>query len=158
MLSSLLALDLVDLTFVVTGVVFNLLIIGVYIAQKQERHRLVRILGSIVICLAIPLVVVFINYLISGRALWIMIYLGFILLYIFVELLLDFILKIEFREKLILHVPYIILFYIASFGFIGISFSIDRAWGYIVSITFWAVLGSLIYLLWGRKKAKVNQT
>jgi hypothetical protein len=152
MLPSLLALDLVDLMFVVTAVMFNLLIIGVYIAQKHERHRLVRLFGSIVICLAIPLAVVFISYLISGRALWIMIYLGFILLYIFVELLLDFILKIEFREKLILHIPYIILFYVASFGFIGISFSIDRTWGYIVSITFWAVLGSLIYLYWGRKK------
>jgi hypothetical protein len=152
MLTDLVALDPFDLIFVVSGVIFNLMIIGVYVAQKHERTRLVRVFGTVVICLAIPLVAVFIDYLIVGRALWIMIYLGSILLYLFVELLLDFILKIEFRKKLILHIPYIILFYVASFGFIGISFSINRTWGYVVSVAFWAVLASLIYLFWGKKK------
>ncbi len=146
------ALDLFDLIFVISGLIFNLMVIGVYVAQKHERPRLVKAFGSVVICLAIPLAAVFIDYLIGGRPLWIMMYLGFILLYLFVELLLDFILKIEFRKKLILHIPYIVLFYVASFGFIGISFSIDRTWGYIVSATFWAVLASLIYLYWGKMR------
>jgi hypothetical protein len=147
-----LALDPFDLIFGISGLIFNLMVIGVYVAQKHERPRLVKAFGSVVICLAIPLAAVFIDYLIGGRPLWIMMYLGFILLYLFVELFLDFILKIEFRKKLILHIPYIVLFYVASFGFIGISFSIDRTWGYIVSVTFWTVLASLIYLYWGKKK------
>jgi hypothetical protein len=150
--SDLLALDPFDLTFVVSGVLFNLMVIGVYIAQKRERLKLVRIFGSVVICLGIPLSAVFVNYLLQGRALWIIMYMGLILAYLVVELFLDFILKIEFRKRPILHVPYILLFYGASLGFIGISFSIDRTWGYIVSVTFWAVLASLIYLYWGKKK------
>ncbi|MBA7507512.1 hypothetical protein ES706_06231 [subsurface metagenome] len=62
------------------------------------------------------------------------------------------ILKYDFRKKPITHVPYIILFYIVSFSLIEITFYIDEISGWIVSITFWAVLASLIYNLAGRKK------
>jgi hypothetical protein len=141
-----------DLVFVLSAIVFNLLIAGVFIAQKKERPKLVRTFGILWLSLAIPLAVVFIHYLIVGRDLWIMIYFGFILLYIFVELLLDYILKIEFRQKKITHIPYIVLEYIALFGLIGISFAIDRTWGFLVSISFWILLASLIYLYRGRKK------
>jgi hypothetical protein len=155
-LSNLLSHCVYDLIFVITAVAFNLLISGVYIAQKQERGRLVRILGAIMISLAFPLVIVFIDYFIEGRAVWIMVYMGFIFAYMFVELLLDFILKMEFRTKPLIHVPYIVLFYIACFGFIGISFSIDAVWGYVVSVSFWILLACLIYLFWGGKKKRAN--
>lgn len=139
-----------DLVFVLTAVAFNLLIAGIFVAQKRERPELVRIFGILWLSLAIPLAVVLVHYLIVGRELWIMIYFGFIFLYIIVELLLDYILKIEFRSRPILHVPYIILEYIALFGLIGISFAIDPTWGYIVSICFWVLLASLIYLYWDK--------
>lgn len=141
-----------DLVFVLSAIVFNLLIAGVFIAQKKERPKLVRTFGILWLSLAIPLAVVFIHYLIVGRGLWIMIYFGFIFLYIFIELLLDYILKIEFRQKKITHIPYIVLEYTALFGLIGISFAIDRIWGFLVSISFWVLLASLIYLYRGRKK------
>ncbi|MCX6134007.1 MAG: hypothetical protein NTU47_09370 [Ignavibacteriales bacterium] len=142
-----------DLTFVLCAVIFNLLIIGIYITSRLERIKLRTMLGKITIGLGIPLSVVFVSFVGSGKPIRTMLYFASILLYLFVELLLDVILKIEFREKPILHIPYIILFYIASFGFIGISFSIDTNWGYAVSVTFWGVLASLIYLLRGKKKA-----
>jgi len=141
-----------DLTFVLCAVIFNLLIIGVYITSKHERVKLRALLGKITIGLGIPLSVVLVAYVVGGKPLRTLVYLSFILLYLVLELLLDIILKIEFREKPILHVPYIILFYIACLGFIAISFSINTNWGYAVSVTFWGVLASLIYLLWGKKK------
>ena len=147
-----------DLVFVLTAVVFNLLIAGIFIARKKEHPELVKILGILWLSLAIPLVIVFISYLIVGRDPWIMIYYGFILLYILVELLFDYILKIEFRSKPILHVPYIILEYIALFGLIGISFAIDPTWGYVVSICFWILLGSLIYLYWDKITKRKKET
>ena len=72
---------------------------------------------------------------------------GAIFAYLFVELLLDFILKIDFRSMLMPHILYIVLFYIALFSFIGISFTIHETWGYIVSVLFWVLLASLIYYL-----------
>ena len=151
------SLTVFDLLFVVTAIIFHLSIVGIFITQKRKHDKLTRWFGFVMISLVLPLAIVFINYLLNGKQLWILIIFVFIFLYIFVELLLDILLKIDFRKKPKTHVPYIILFYIASFGFIGVSFYIDVISGYIVSITFWAVLASLIYLYWGRKKELITK-
>ena len=78
----------------------------------------------------------------------------FVLFYMLVELLLDYVFKAEFRKRKITHIPYIVLEYIALFGLIGVSFAIDRTWGFAVSIAFWVLLASLIYLYWGRKRSR----
>jgi hypothetical protein len=152
MMFDFLRLEIFDLVFVITAVLFNWCIVGVFIAYKRDRLKLVRSIGSFMLSLVLPLSVVFVNYLIVGRPLWIMVYFGFIFFYILVEWLLDYVLKIDFRTRLITHIPYIILEYIALFGFIGIAFAINQTWGYIVSVSFWMVLGSLIYLYAGKKK------
>jgi hypothetical protein len=152
----LVSMDIFDLVFVLCAVAFNLLIVGIFIATKKERPELRKVFGVAFVSLGIPFAIVFIGYLFEGHDLRTMVAFGFILLYIAVELLLDYILKIDFRKKLITHVPYIALEYIALFGLIGISFSIDRTWGWIVSILFWAVIGSLIYLYWGKGKQPVH--
>jgi hypothetical protein len=132
--------------------VFNLLITGIYISSKHEAVKLRTILGKTTIGLGIPLSVVLIAYILAGKPLRTLLYVSIILVYLFVELLLDFILKIEFREKPIIHIPYIILFYAACLGFIAVAFSIDKGWGYAVSVTFWGLLAGLIYFLQGKKK------
>jgi hypothetical protein len=113
-----------------------------------------KIFGILVILLAIPWTLVFIYYLLIGKELWILIIMIIIFAYLFVELLLDFVLKIDFRHNWKMHVPYIILFYVVSFGIIGISFSIDAILGWIVTIAFWAELVAVIYSLSGAKKDK----
>ena len=158
LLKSLAGLDAFDLIFLLTAIAFNLLIAGIFIAQKKRRPELTRIFGVLWLSLAIPLAVVFIHYLIVGRDLWVLVYFGFIFIYIIVELLLDYVLKIELRKKWITHAPYIILEYIALFGLIGISFSMDRTWGFLVSISFWILLVCLIYLYSGRNKEISEKT
>jgi len=142
-----------DLTFVLCAVLFNFLIIGVYISSRHERVKLRTLLGKIIIGLGIPLTIVFVSYILNGKPMRTLVYFVSILLYLIVELFLDFILKINFREKPVLHVPYIILFYFACLGFMAISFTIDTTWGYVVSVTFWGVLAALAYFLWGKKSA-----
>jgi len=146
-----------DLVFVLTAIAFNLLIAGIFIAQKKERPKVTKTIGIVWLILAIPLAIVFVNYLTEGRDLWIMICFGFIFLYMFLELLLDFVLKIEFREKPITHVPYIIMEYIALFSLIAISTDIDQTWGYIVGVSFWILMASLVYLYWDKIKARKKQ-
>lgn len=143
-----------DLTFVISAVIFNLLVGSIWIGARHNNYRLMKKLGIGVLSLSIPLTFIFINYLLAGRDLWIIVCFVLIFVYLFIEVLLDFILKIEFRDKPVLHVPYIVLFYIVEFGFIRISFYIDRLWGYIVSISFWLALVGLIYLVVGKKKDK----
>jgi hypothetical protein len=158
LLNSLAGLDAFDLTFLLTAITFNLLVAGIFIAQKKGWPKLIRIFGILWLSLGFPLAVVFIHYLTVGRDLWVLVYFGFIFLYILAELLLDYVFKIEFRQKWITHAPYIILEYIALFGLIGISFSIDWTWGFLVSSSFWILLGSLIYLYSGRNKETSQKT
>ena len=88
-----------------------------------------------------------------------MISFGLVFLYILVEFLLDKVLKFDFRRRWSTHAPYIVLEYIALYSLIHIAFDIDRTWGYLVSISFWILLASLIYVYWDqiklRKKRKI---
>ena len=149
-------LDLFDLLFVMTAVVFNLQIMGIYIASRQDRKDVVRRLGMAVIALSLPFAVVFLNNLIDGKERWIMIGFLLIFLYLLVELIFDFILKIEFRDKPILHIPYVILFYMVEIALTSIAFSISAVSGYLVSISFWALLACLIYAYWPRRKGSYS--
>ena len=63
-------MDVYDWTFVLCAVAFNLLIAGIFVAQKHGRQQLTRTLGTFWLSLAIPLSVVFVRYLIAGREAW----------------------------------------------------------------------------------------
>jgi len=145
-----------DTLFVITAVSFNLLIVGIYIAQAHGRENLVGALGIAMIFLIFPFDLVFAGYLLNGRSLEVLAVLSVVFLYLMVELLLDFILKFDFRSKPIWHTAYILLFYAATSGLIGVAFTISEPAGYLVSVTFWAVLGSLIYLIRSKNKQPNN--
>jgi hypothetical protein len=72
---------------------------------------------------------------------------AFILFYLFLELSLDYLLKIQFREILALHVLYNIVFYAALFSMIGVSFDRNKKMGFVVTITFLILIGCLMYYL-----------
>ena len=151
-------MDSFDLILVIAAVLFHLSIVGVYIAQKKGRDKLVQLFGTITLLLGVPLAAVFGHYIISGEPQWKLISFGFIFLYLLTELLLDFVFKIDFRKMLVPHILYILLFYIAIIGFIRMSFAVSTTWGYAVSVAFWILLGALIYNLTGQRRAKSTRT
>ncbi len=141
-----------DWIFYISGVIFFISIIGIFISAARENEKLLRRIGVIIISLLVPLIIVFINYLVIGQELMRMIYIITIFIYLIVELLLDFILKIEFRDKPSTHVPYIILEYAACFSFIFNSIEINEMMGWVVSICFWVMLATLVYYIITKKK------
>jgi hypothetical protein len=143
-----------DLVFVLTAIAFNLLIAGIFVAQKNGWSRSVKVIGVLWLLLTIPFAVVFVHYWAEGKKPGIMVSFGLVFLYILVEFLLDFVLKFDFRQKWITHSPYIVLEYVALYSLIHISFEIDRTWGYLVSICFWILLASLIYVYWDQIKRR----
>ncbi len=154
-LASLLSISGVDLLFVISALLFNLFIIGVYIAQKLGKTGLVRNFGIALLCLTIPFLVVFISYLITGKPAWEYLVFLAIFVYMFLEWLWDYRMKINFRAQPKLHIPYIILFYIVLFGNIRIAFTISPTWGWIISVSFWLLLAALIVtLIPGRRQTK----
>jgi hypothetical protein len=79
----------IDLVFMLTAIAFNLLIAGIFIASKRELPSLRKVLGVVWMLLAIPFAIVFINYVVEGRELWILICFGLVFFFIFLELFLD---------------------------------------------------------------------
>ena len=141
-----------DLLFVISSIIFNLAVSGVYIASKIDAAKInssvpLKIFGAIVVLLIIPFTISLIGYIKDKARKKIVISHIFILFYLLLEVLLDYILKIPFREILAIHVPYILVFYAAAFSMIGVSRTISRKMGLLVMATFLILIGCLIYNL-----------
>ena len=143
-----------DLVFVLTAVAFNLLLAVLFVAQRNGWTRTVRVISVLWLLLSVPFAFVYTRYLVGGIGPETMVPLSFILLYMLVEFLLDYVFKVDFRRKWTAHIPYIVLEYIALFSLVWIAFSISQTWGYLVSITFWVLMASLIYLYWDKIKIR----
>lgn len=150
----------IDLVFVLAAVLSNLLVAAIFVASKHKRMELVRKLGTGMLLLGLAFAAVFGYYLLEGgHPAWVLVYFVLILAYLFIEWLLDYALKVDFRSRWFTHVPYILLEYGMLFGLVGISFYIHEGWGWVLTGTFWLLLGCLVYLYWGswKKKGKCEE-
>jgi len=138
---------LMDIIFICSSIIFNISVSVLYIATKLGNMVLVQVSGAIVLSLIIPFTITLLGYMKEKAEKRTIISHVFILFYLFLELLLDYILKIPFREIVAIHVPYIIVFYAAMFSMIGVSFNKNRKMGFVVTITFLMLIGGLIYYL-----------
>ena len=138
-----------DILFVTSVIIFNIVVSGIYLSSKFDNGVLLGIFGAIVILLSIPFTVSLLGYLKEKAEKKIIISIVIILLYLILEIVLDYILKIPFRDILALHITYIIVFYAAAFCMIGVSFNINKKMGLIVLTTFWILIGCLIYMYLG---------
>jgi len=142
-------IKLVDFIFICSAIIFNISVGLVYIATKFNNMLLLQVSGSFVIILIIPFSVTLYGYIKKDVNRRIIIQHIPILFYLFLELLLDYILMIPFRDILAIHIPYIIVFYVAEFSMIGVSFERNRKIGFVVLLTFLILIGCLIYLYMG---------
>ena len=135
-----------DVLFVGSAVLFNLLVSGIFLSMKFGNMILIQVFGTLVLLLAIPFTVTLVGYVREKVDRRVIVSHGVILFYLFLEVLLDYILLVPFRDILVLHVLYIIVEYAALFSMIGVAFILNRKMGWVVSVAFWILLASLIYL------------
>jgi len=138
-----------DIIFIISSIIFNISVSVLYIAAKLSNMELVQVSGIIVILLIIPFTISLIGYIKEKEEKKNIISLVIILFYFFLQLLLDYILIIPFREILALHIPYIIVFYAAEFSMIGVTFDKNKKMGFMVLVTFGILIGCLIYMYMG---------
>ena len=138
---------LMDAIFIFSSIIFNISVSVLYIAFKLGNIILGQVSGAIVLSLIIPFTITLLGYMKEKEKKRTILSHIFILFYLFLELLLDYILKIPFREILAIHVPYIIVFYAALFSMIGVSFKKNKKMGSVVIVTFLILIGCLIYYL-----------
>ena len=137
----------IDFIFVYSSVIFNISVSALYLATKLGDMTLVKVFGGVVISLMVPFTITLVGYLKEKATKKTIISNGIILFYLFLELLLDYILRIPFREILEIHVAYIIVFYAALFSMIGVSFEKNKKMGYVVVVTFLILMACLAYYL-----------
>ncbi|MFX0048136.1 MAG: hypothetical protein ACFE8G_08200 [Candidatus Hermodarchaeota archaeon] len=144
-----------DGLFLFISILMNILVIAIFIVRKKGFEQLEHKIGYIVISCAIPLFIIMIYYILIGKELWIIIYIIIIISFLMIEMILDYILKIEFRSNLKIAIPYIIIYYIAFWGLLAISFLINLIMGFIVFGLFTLNLISTIYAHKSDKKNRL---
>ena len=71
----------------------------------------------------------------NGRNNWEIYLLIPVFLFFIVELLLDYILRIDFRNTALVG-PYILFYYVGLWGLIGYAFRFDKKWGFVTLATY----------------------
>jgi hypothetical protein len=138
---------LIDLVFICSSVILNVSVSLVYVVTKLGDMALTQVFGGIAVSMIVPFAVTLIGYLRAKESKKTIISNGIVLFYLVLELLLDYVLQIPFREILAIHVPYIVVFYAALFSMMAVSFEKNKTMGYVVIATFWILIGCLTYNL-----------
>ena len=130
--------------FLASSLLFNIFVSAVYVFSKLDM-TLVRAIGVPIILLIIPFTYTLNGFLRHREETRIIASNALIISYLLLELLLDYVLLIPFRENLAMHIPYILVFYAAEFSIIGVSFRLNRRIGFVILVTFFVLLGCLVF-------------
>jgi hypothetical protein len=138
---------LIDIIFICSSIILNISVSLVYVVTKLGDMALTQVFGGIAVSMIVPFAVTLLEYVRAKESKKTIVSNAIVLFYLVLELLLDYILQIPFREILAIHVPYIVVFYAALFSMMAVSFEKNKRMGYVVIATFWILIGCLIYNL-----------
>lgn len=134
----------IDLTVVYLANFINILIAFLFLARMFDLPEVENTLGVAVISMGF--VLGYIAYLNKKncREKWETYLLIPIFLFMIVELILDYVLVLDFRSTIIVG-PYVLLYYIGSWGLRGYSFRFEKKWGFVTLGTYFLMMILSIY-------------
>ena len=125
-----------NLVSAIVANVNNALLILLFVARINKMPKIEYWIGIIFILSIIPLTYLFVTALESKPPFIYFIQLGFMMTFLIVELLLDYIFKVDFRHTQRLVIPYVILFFAGTGGMIGVASHAGKFWTIVTIITF----------------------
>jgi len=134
----------IDLTVVYLANLINILIAFLFLARMSGLTEVENTLGIAVITMGFILGYIAYFNKKNRRDKWETYLLIPIFLFMVVELILDYILVMDFRSTIIVG-PYILLYYIGAWGLIGYSFRFEKKWGFITLGTYFLMMILSIY-------------
>jgi len=136
--------QLVELAVVLCANVFNLMIVTIFLQRSQGRGRVdIRFaLKEIVLVVVLSLATIY-NWM-NERGVWMVLLTGLMVIFLLFELLLDYILKLKFRQTRKLG-PYLFQFYASQIGLIGYAFLSNQIFGFITLTTYFLSLNATAY-------------
>jgi CubicO group peptidase (beta-lactamase class C family) len=136
--------DTIDLVVVVAANLYNLLMTIIFFTRPKGWRRFERVVGLIMVALALPLGAAVALNLLAGRAWWFVVLPLPLILHCVVELILDYLLKLDFRRTRWLG-PYLALFYLGQMSLIGYAFAVEPIYGFVTLATYFLCLGATRY-------------
>jgi hypothetical protein len=124
---------------------YNLLIIAVFAARLGGHPRLEYGLGLAAFSLVVPMVYLLMRASSTDRPGLYFLQLGLMIVFQLVELLLDYILEIDFRSVRWMTIAYVTLFFGATGGMIGVASHAGRGWTAVTGTTFLVMAGLAFY-------------
>ena len=113
----------------------NLIMVGIFISRSRGNSDHAIIIGWVWVVFILALTGVVVSNIRNGREGWTYVLPCILIAFLSLEIVLDYILKIEFRTTRLLG-PYLLLYYAAIFGMIGYTFRIGKKYGFITLITY----------------------
>jgi len=134
----------VDVAVFVVANLVNVLMVGIFLSRPKGLKRVEYRLGLVQIALALPVGVAVIVNAVGRREWWFVVLPSLLLAFLIIELLFDYILKLEFRNTRLLW-PYLLLYYLALMGMIGYCFQVGVVYGFITLATYFLNLFATWY-------------
>jgi len=119
----------IDIALFVIGNLVNLLMIGVFLSRPAGLETVELVLGIVFVTLALPIGAAVLLNILGQREWWTTILPAPLILFCVVEFVLDYVLKLDFRNTALLW-PYLILFYLALIAMIGYAFGVGKPYGF----------------------------
>jgi len=116
--------------------VINFTAIAIFVARLLEDPELGHWIGILIQLSIIPLIYLLYAARSLNRAIIYYIQVGLMIVFIIVEFLLDWYPKIEFRNNLQIVIPYVMLFFGATGGMIGVASLAGKRWTIATVISF----------------------
>lgn len=122
----------------------NLLTMGIMLSRPRGLARVEYILGIVIVAMIVPVGVAVILNSLGKREWWTIVLPLLLIAFLVVELMFDYILKLDFRNTALLW-PYITIYYVGLIGMIGYSFSIGKPHGFVTLVTYFLNLAATWY-------------
>ncbi|MDP7525653.1 MAG: hypothetical protein QF713_04895 [Dehalococcoidales bacterium] len=129
----------VDLLGAITANVYFVMIIAMFAARIVGRLELGQWIGLVSILTMIPLAYLFVVGLKADRPFIYFLWIGLMLLFLLFELTVDHILKLDFRSVRWAVIPYVMFFFGATGGMIGLAAQAGRSWAVATTLIFFVM-------------------
>lgn len=136
--------SLIDLGVVICVNLFNLLLAAMFWGRVSDNPSIARLAGVSSLVLGIPLAVFAAANLVQRRPWWTVALPLLLVLFLLIELVFDYILKIEFRQTWLVG-PYLLLYYLGSMVMVGYAFIVKTPYGVLTLITYFIQVALGVY-------------
>ena len=127
------------------AVVFYTSAIFVFIFRLLDKPQVEYWIGFAELLLALPLVYLLLTARHLDRPALYYVQIGLMLLWLLVELLLDYILLIDFRSVQWMVISYVVLFFAGTGGMLGVARNAGRGWT-ILAVSLFLVMAALAFI------------